>query len=163
MIYFGGETVSFFAAITVHELGHLAAMLLLSKADMEIQLTAAGIYINPKYKCSISKSAEAVILIAGPIFGAAAGVAFKSAFPTFFKAGLILSAANMIPIKGTDGGSLLELYCGSRYRAVESVSAAALFTAASAMTLLPIWEGGKAEPIWLAAAAVLYLRGKFEK
>jgi len=162
MIYFGGEAASFFAAITVHELGHLAAMLLISKAGIEIQLTAAGIYINPKYRRPIPKTAEAAILIAGPIFGAAAGVAFKSAFPAFFKAGLILSAANIIPIKGTDGGSLLELYCGSRYKSVADVSTAILFAAASAITLLPIFEGGKAEPIWLAAAAVLYLRGKCE-
>ena len=163
MIYFGGEAASFFAAITVHELGHLAAMLLLSKVSIEIQLTAAGIYINPKYKRSLSKANEALILTAGPLFGAAAGVVFKSAFPTFFKASLILSTVNIIPVRGTDGGSLLELYCGSRYNSVEAVSAAALFAAASAITLLTIFDGGKVQPIWLAAAAVLYLRGKFEK
>ena len=163
MIYFGGEAASFFAAVMVHELGHLATMLLLSKVSVEIRLSASGVYINPKYRRSVSKTAETVILIAGPIVGMLTGIALKAIFPTFFKASFILSTANIIPIRGTDGGSLLELYCGSRYKSVAAVSTAILFAIALILAFLPLADNEKAQPIWLAAAALLYFRGKFEK
>ena len=163
MIYFGGEAASFFAAVMAHELGHLAMMLMLSKVSVEIRLSASGVYINPKYRRSVSKTTETAILTAGPLLGVAVGATLKSIFPTFFKASIILSAANMIPIKGTDGGSLLELYCGSRYKAVEAVSTAVLFAIAIILAFFPLADNEKAQPIWLAAAALLYFRGKFEK
>ena len=163
MLYFGGAAFGFFAAVFLHEIGHLAAMILLSKCSADIELTAAGIYIKPSYTCPLSKFSEAVILISGPLFGLASGILFKDHLYGLFKASVVLTATNLIPIKGTDGGSLMELAFEGCCNTFKPAAEAAMFVFAAILTLWPYINGGQIEPIWLTAAVMLYLRGKNEK
>jgi len=107
-IYFGYGAKTFLAAVVIHELGHLAAMAVLSVETVKIELKASGIYIHRKEKI-LSSFKEGVVLLSGPAIGFAAAVLMKDKSHEFFRQSVILSAVNMLPIKGTDGGSLLRV------------------------------------------------------
>ena len=160
MAYFGSDMAAFMAAALIHEAGHLAAIMLLTRGKTELELTAAGAYIYPRYKTPPSKVTEAFILIAGPLAGLAGGILIGKRWEAFFEVSLILTLVNLLPIRGTDGGSLLQLISSSSgwERLCKTASALSLFGVAAA-AFIPLIQGNEPEWLWLTVSAALYLRG----
>ena len=108
-IYYGYGTLAFILAAAIHELGHIAAITLLDEVDAKIELKASGIYII-RNASSFSTKNEMIILLSGPILGFVAAALGKR-FKNFSDICILLSTVNILPVRGTDGGSIAELIC----------------------------------------------------
>ena len=106
-IYFTNGTNAFLIAAAAHEAAHIAAIFLLTKGHLTINLKAAGIYIKPCYCENISVFDEVLILLSGPVGGLIFGVALKNRISGIFEICAALSLINLVPIRGTDGGGIL--------------------------------------------------------
>lgn len=112
----GAALTAFFTAMLVHELGHLAAMLLTGTSVRALRLTAAGPVIE--YEGTVTARQETGIIAAGPLAGllfAWGCLLWGSAY--FRYVGLIAllsSVFNLLPVLPMDGGRLLSaLLCTS--------------------------------------------------
>ena len=103
-------------AVIIHELGHIAAMKLLSAMPRRIELKPAVLHII-KPKGALSYKKEIAILAAGPLAGAitaaiSAAMYFfadkNEMFLWFCTSNMALTAFNMLPISELDGGKILE-------------------------------------------------------
>lgn len=96
----------FLICVSLHELGHTAAMSLLRVPVQGIVLTPAGFVIERSAPCSYFS--EAIIYLAGPVFGAASGaVFFAVGGGEIFYASLAYSVCNLLPLGSLDGGCVL--------------------------------------------------------
>ena len=100
-----------FAAVVVHELGHIAALSLLGFRIKGIELEPAGLKIN--YAGSSGVSKEILSALAGPM----AGMFFSAILLLIFKdyklsadISVIYSLFNLLPIMPLDGGRALKSY-----------------------------------------------------
>ena len=147
MIYFGQDSLSFFAAAAIHELGHLLAMMIVGKCEVKIVFSAFGIAIEPKYRILPKKGEEIFILLAGPLAGVVSAVMLRGYSESFFAAGIALSFVNMLPLKGLDGGSVYRIIKGGEAPHFDMVSVAGLLIMLLAAAVfcvknsLPIWMG----------------------
>ena len=157
-IYYGADTLYFILAAAVHEMGHIAAIFLAGGTSAEIEFKLSGIYIIRKAP-SLSPKSEIFILLLGPTTGIAAAVIMRNTCKDFSMISIMLSMVNLLPIKGTDGGSLLEtVYPGS----LEGWKGAALMVVSLAIIILPsVFAGGKTKAIMIAATVLLYIKGIF--
>lgn len=155
MLYYGEDALAFFAAAAVHELGHLAALAMVGESKISVRFSAMGIKIFREESFTGSRRSETAILLAGPLAGAVSAVALKGYSERLFTAGMILSLANLLLLRGTDGGSVADIFCkGGRKR----------FDAAAALSVLAAFLGGAVfcgrngiNIGWAAAAAILLL------
>ena len=147
MIYFGQDSLPFFAAAAIHELGHLLAMMIVGKCEVKIVFSAFGIAIEPKYRILPKKGEEIFILLAGPLAGVVSAVMLRGYSESFFAAGIALSFVNMLPLKGLDGGSVYRIIKGGEAPLFDMVSVAGLLALLFAAVIfcmeknLPIWMG----------------------
>lgn len=155
MLYYGEDALAFFAAAAVHELGHLAALAIAGESKISVRFSAMGITISRKDSVLGSRCSETAILLAGPLAGAVSAAALRGYSERFFAAGMILSLANLLLLRGTDGGSVADIFCkGGRKR----------FDAAAALSVSAAFFGGAVfcgrngiNIGWAAAAAILLL------
>ena len=145
-------TLLLFVAILLHECGHLVALLLCNKTDIGITFSAFGAEIT---------YGGPLVGMGGELFVAGGGIlmnvfscllilllAYDHLAGCFFAvASLCLALLNLIPVKGLDGGRLLEgvllrfLDPGKVYRVMRCISGvciAGLFVC----SLLVIWGSG---------------------
>ncbi len=94
-----------FTAVIVHEIGHIAAMIVMKVRIREVRLACCGVLIDGAICFGGMKSA--VISIAGPI--ANLTVYLFTPNSSFGLIMLITGVFNLIPIIGTDGGDLLRI------------------------------------------------------
>jgi stage IV sporulation protein FB len=100
-------------AAVVHEFGHFAAIKLLGSRLTELRLELTGAVISFDHN-SVTNIGEAVIALAGPLFGViAAVIAAYLDFSEFAGVSLFLSALNLLPSEQLDGGRLVKLIFAS--------------------------------------------------
>lgn len=129
MLYYGQDATVFFAAAAVHELGHIAAMLITEKGGTEVSFSAIGITLLPRDGKMTSRRTEALILVSGPLAGAVSALAARGYSNSFFEVSMMLSLVNMLPLRGTDGGSLFEMICDGKRGRLDAAAAAAVLAA----------------------------------
>lgn len=107
----GGMALWVLTGCLLHEGGHLLAMLAMRVPVRRLELTAAGIHIR-RGRESLSPGRELLVLAAGP------GINLLTALVLFLLGWLECSAANcalglfhLLPARGLDGGSILEICC----------------------------------------------------
>ncbi len=132
------------------------ALLLFDDGDLTVELSGMGIYIKRRAK-NVSAAKEAIVLICGPVLGALCGFFLRESHDDFFKVSMMLSAVNSIPVRGTDGGSLLELFFFDDLDRTKRNVIAAL----SAVFILSVYVFAAKEQTAVVAAAVFifWLRG----
>ncbi len=109
-----------FAALTIHELGHLFMMKLCGAEPSGINVSLFDIKIIQRSRHSLSFVRDALIILAGP---AANLIMFALFFPfcaVFSAVNLMLGAFNLLPASGVDGGQLLFLILLRRFGARKS-------------------------------------------
>lgn len=106
--------VSVVGAITVHELGHLLLARLLSVRLLKVSYTPIGIRMLYNFS-GVGILGEILVYLGGPVIGfisASAlmltGKALNGAVKEFILSSYTLSAINLMPIKGFDGGNVIE-------------------------------------------------------
>lgn len=147
MIYFGQDTLPFFTAAAIHEAGHLLAIIVVGKCEVEIALSAFGIAIEPKYRVLPKKREEIFILIMGPLAGIALALMLRGFSDKFFEVSMALSFINMLPLRGLDGGSVYRIISGEK----RLFDAAAVFALGAVFWVTSIFCIKKDLPIWMAA------------
>lgn len=103
-----------FCAVILHEAGHLFCMWVLGIAPLSIKLIPASVRITEKFGASDKN--EIAVLLCGPALNFAAFLCLYLNFSLynrprvlyFAAANLILGAFNLLPVKGLDGGSIIE-------------------------------------------------------
>ena len=123
------ETGALAAAVGVHELGHLLALLLLGVRLDGIALTATG----PVLCCMMpEQGAEgALATVSGPAFGALFWLSFRRLWPLAAEMSSVLTVVNLLPVLPLDGGRLLKAFTASHVgilRAVRFVVLVLLFS-----------------------------------
>ena len=94
------------SAVAIHELGHIAAMLMMKIKIRQIRLCCCGILIRGD--CCSDLKISRIVAAAGP----AANI-----LPAYFSHGtfkyimLLTGIFNLIPIFGTDGGDIAKMLC----------------------------------------------------
>ncbi|MDR0819657.1 MAG: hypothetical protein LBN43_08835 [Oscillospiraceae bacterium] len=102
----------FMLAAAIHELGHLAAIMLCRSklTEIRLELTGAAIYYD---RSSVGYGGDALIALAGPLLGtAAAFAAARLGFDEFAGICLVLNAVNLLPAIPLDGGRILASLMG---------------------------------------------------
>lgn len=99
-----GEILYFFIAAGIHEAAHLLIMCLLKSKPKEILLVPGG--INIVGNGLISSFDDLIILLSGPISNLICYFLFSGVFSS---ASLLLFIYNILPVKGLDGGSILQI------------------------------------------------------
>lgn len=154
MIYFGQDSLPFLAAAAVHEAGHIFAMMIVGKCAITVRFSAFGIEICPEYSTPPKKSEEVFILLAGPLAGLASALMLKWYSERFFAAGMALSFANMLPLRGLDGGSVYRITRGGENACFDR---AAIFAIAAAGFVSAVFCKIYGLPIWMTAAVCVAL------
>lgn len=107
-----GYALFFFAAVALHECGHLSAFLLLGRPLPAFSGRAGGLLLAPDRR-PLSYEAEIFLCLAGPLFNFALCAALLPAVTAeggnganfcFFALNLLTGAFNLLPIDGFDGG-----------------------------------------------------------
>lgn len=94
------------AAAYLHEIGHIAAMTILSKPPNNISLKLRSAQITDKIGFT-NYCRDIIIHFAGPLTNFALFFALMKINSLFAAVSLILGAFNMLPIKQLDGGNML--------------------------------------------------------
>lgn len=145
-----GMLLALSAAAAVHELSHLAAMLLLGCRPSAFRLEPSGFCIE--YRGNEDGLSAFLIALSGPLGGVLAAAAGQILFlhsgcewpGLFSRLSLLLSAFNLLPILPLDGGRLFQLLCiralgrerGLRFSARSSRSFAVMTLVAGVWCLL---------------------------
>jgi len=129
-------------SVLIHEMGHLAAMLALGIGVREITFHLFGARITPRHRQVPGYAREALIHLSGPLLGLFAALLF-SRMPIgcgalLCRAGLMLSAFNLLPVRTLDGGGIL--FAGLCH-ALGPTAADRLLRVISALVLLPLCGG----------------------
>lgn len=136
-----------------HECGHLIAMLCVRCKPKLISLAVGRMTIVPREEIE-SRSDEAAVLLAGAAANLVlSAVCCASGAPAAAKTNIFMAVFNLLPVTGTDGGRIAELYVNSApVRMIISLAVGLLFCAAGLFGLQPAGIG--ANPV-LAAAGIL--------
>ena len=100
-----GVTPPFLLAATLHEAGHLAALLILKIPVTGLELRAGGAVIRAVLP---GGRREALALAAGPCVNLLLAALFWRLWPLFGLCNLALGLVNLLPFPQRDGGRLLQ-------------------------------------------------------
>ena len=109
-------------AVVVHELGHLLALIIFKSKPESITLKVGTVGISGRF--ILTPRSEIFMLFAGPVFNLVLFFIFLG-FHFVFKNSLLLNSAvvmlvvggfNLLPIIGLDGGGILKLILGFRFK-----------------------------------------------
>ncbi len=110
-----GYALFLFAAVILHEVGHLFAFFLLGLPSPSFSGRAGGLLLSPRGKM-LSYRCELLVAAAGPLFNLFAAVSLIPALQgsgtheasfCFFALNLLSAFFNLLPIAGFDGGRVL--------------------------------------------------------
>lgn len=110
-----GYALFLFAAVILHEVGHLFAFFLLGEPPPSLSGRAGGLLLSPRGEM-LSYRRELLVASAGPLFNLLAAVALipalqggaqREASFCFFALNLLSALFNLLPIAGFDGGRVL--------------------------------------------------------
>lgn len=109
-----GYALFLFAAVLVHEAGHLFAFLALGEPPPIFAGRAGGLLLSPRGQV-LSYGRELIVAAAGPLFNIATALALIPALHggrgeasfCFFALNLLSALFNLLPIAGFDGGRVL--------------------------------------------------------
>ncbi len=110
------ELAALLLAAAAHEVGHLAALLLLRGRVRGVAFTVSG----PVIRCDVPPRAAARCLaaLAGPAAGIGLFWALRARYPLAAELSLLLSGVNLLPVLPLDGGRVLQAalegLCGAR-------------------------------------------------
>lgn len=96
--------VAWLAAATVHELGHMAAVLLCGGQITDVRLTAGGIRMESG---DLTPFKSAISSAAGPAAGLLL-LLFAQSFPRLAVCALLQTSCNLLPVYPLDGGRILQ-------------------------------------------------------
>ena len=100
-----GYIIPTLLATFLHEIAHLAAMILSKSKPCSIKLIPAGVIITKKF--AISHKADSIILLSGPLANLILSMIFFNTLPYFSAINFIVGVFNLLPVRGLDGGELL--------------------------------------------------------
>lgn len=146
------------AAMSVHELAHIAALLLFGGRLEGLRLGFAQLTLRTGF---LSVRAELVGTAAGPAVNLLCGCLLGRAAPVFAAASLLLGAFNLLPLWPLDGGRLLRTALtaalGARGETVSRFIEGAFLAAFALIALTPALR--QRAGLWpLAAAGLTLLR-----
>lgn len=156
-VYLGGDVALVLLAALLHEAGHAAAILWSGGRIERVELRAFSARIQPRYQRVGSLRREAAVLAAGPAAGLlAAGLAAALGSWRFCMVNIALSAFNLLPMRGLDGGSLLRTVC-ARFdsRTADRVETAAQILTPGILAALASRRLWGPAPAFAAAAVVV--------
>ena len=142
-----------FFAVTVHEMGHLFAMWVMDCAPKSIRLIPASVQIVRRF--SPKPHGESAVAICGPLCNIAVFISFGMHYLVFKGNGvlnfallnLIIGVFNLLPVRGLDGGTLLQLALAEHlgeYRAEKTVKVITLLMAVIILSVgMVLAIGGK--------------------
>ena len=111
-----GELVLSLVAIVLHEAGHIAAAKVVGAPVRSFSIKAVGASLRFDF-CGISFGREALVHLGGPLTGGASAIIALLIFGErgrfFCGISTVLSAVNLLPIKGFDGGGVLSCVLAS--------------------------------------------------
>ncbi len=116
-----------FLSVMVHELGHIAAMLIMRVRLRNVRLSCCGVLIDGGCNESFFKSVA--IAMSGPLANIAIFLFLSDS--QLGSIMLMTGLFNLIPVIGTDGGDLLRLACND---ALEAGRARAVYSVISALS-----------------------------
>ena len=94
-------------AIVIHELGHVAAIILLGGTISSLTFNAGGLNISYNSN-SFTYMQDVICALFGPLFGIfAAVIASNLGYKVFGGISLSISVFNLIPVRPLDGGRIL--------------------------------------------------------
>lgn len=136
-----GMLILTYAVMTVHELAHLAAALVIGLKPESIEFAPFGVHLRLKNKIVRSISDEIILYAAGPLVnGAAAFAALHMGWERGYTINMALFIMNLMPVLPLDGGIILKrllsyrvgAYAARRILTVTSVLLAFSFAGAAA-------------------------------
>ena len=129
-----GVFLPFLISVIIHELAHILLLLIFGCKLKRVKLLFGTVGLE--YEENIKDSEKLFSLAAGPFSNLLAAVAFFSlGFKTLFVINLVLAIYNLFPIKGLDGGDILEILL-SRFATLKTIKIIQ-FTS-SLLILIPI-------------------------
>ena len=160
------EITAVILAALVHELGHITAARLLRVRLVGFSLTSFGGLLQYDFSRA-SYPAEAAVHFAGGFVGISSGIAayalLGQSARTFLGASVLFTAVNFLPIRGFDGGALLNslLLCffdpDIAYKTVSAVSFAASLVLWLALSVCAAASPDAANPAALYFAVSLLI------
>lgn len=104
LCFFGTDLfLVFFSAVFIHELGHIAVILLTGQRIERVAVTVAGLDINRSGGSTYL--VDAAVAVGGPVAGIiAAAIAAYLGYEVFYAVSLIYSVLNLLPVIPLDGG-----------------------------------------------------------
>ena len=103
-----GMTMSFFSAVFLHELGHLAAMVWMEIPIRAVELSAFGIAIQRENHW-LSLGGELLLYLSGPLVNLILAAIFLKQGSLTGAFHLLLGLLNLLPMEPMDGGNILVL------------------------------------------------------
>lgn len=129
---------SFWALVAalLHEMGHLAAVLILGGSPERIETGAAGLCITipERYR-------TAPIFAAGPVANILTAVVFAPLSPRFAAINIIMGLMNLFPTPPLDGGKLMQLILQktANQKTADRIEAAVSFSALAVLLTAGIY------------------------
>ncbi len=121
-----GMLIGGMLSATLHELGHLAAMLLIpDRQPSQISVTPFGLRIKGSPLAEFADG-EIIVLSAGCAVNLVLAAATFGIFPKFAAMNLVLGALNALPVDSFDGGAIFKILLSRRFgaKATEVISTA---------------------------------------
>lgn len=132
-------TLMLFAAIAVHEFGHILAILIIGERITDISVSPFGLSIKRSGRLCSYKF-ELIVYLSGPITNILLAMIFSrvknNICEAFAEQNLIFGVLNMLPIKSLDGGSALR---SALLMIISEKVAATAVDLLSAATVFIIW------------------------
>lgn len=132
-------TLMLFAAIAVHELGHILAILVIDERISDISVSPFGLSIKRSGRLC-SYKLELIVYLSGPMTNILLALVFSmvknNICEAFVEQNLIFGILNMLPIKTLDGGSALRSVLLMLFSEKVAATAVDLLSAA---TVIIIW------------------------
>lgn len=97
-------------ALTLHELGHIAAIKICGGKISKIVFSAIGINIKAQLYGDINNSKRLFVAAAGPLANAAAFFVFAPYNSDISKICIAIALYSLIPLEGFDGGDILDIF-----------------------------------------------------